>query len=300
MLRTPGIPATPSDILIRFFVLAALSVGLMYIDYPDGNYRRQANDILSIVSYPLTSVAALPASLADWIGEALESDDSLRKRLEKARDTNLELQARLQQFEAIEAENQNLREMLMASRKVADRAIVARLVAVNPEPFTRKIVIDKGRKDGVFEGQPVIDAHGVIGQVTEANLFDSRVTLITDASHMIPVQVLRNGLRTILQGSGASNELNASFLTRSADIRKGDMLITSGLGGRFPPNYPVARVERVVADPNEAFLQITTLPLAKLDHGRRVLLIWPGKKKTEPVAETTDKTKAESAAEPTS
>ena len=300
MIRSPGIPASPSDILVRFIVLAALSLGLMYIDYPDGNYRRQANDIFSIIAYPLTTVAALPARLADWIGETLESDDSLRKKLEKARNDNLELQARQQQFEAIEAENQQLREMLMASKKVAERAIVAKLVAVNPEPFTRKIVIDKGRKDGVYEGQPVIDAHGVIGQVTEANLFDSRVTLITDASHMIPVQVLRNGLRTILQGSGASNELSASFLTRSADIRKGDMLITSGLGGRFPPNYPVARVERVVADPNEAFLKITTLPLAKLDHGRRVLLIWPGKKKTEPVTQPADEAKAGTAAEPAS
>ena len=119
----------------------------------------------------------------------------------------------------------------------------------------------------------------MIGQITEANLFDSRVTLITDSSHDIPVQVLRNGLRTILKGSSGSNDLVAPFLTRSADIRKGDVLVTSGLGGRFPPNYPVARVERVVADPNEAFLKITAQPMAELDHGRLVLLIWPGKSK---------------------
>lgn len=288
MIRTPGIASNPAEVLVRFVVLVLLSIGLMYADFPDGKYRRQANDILSIISYPLTAIASLPANLADWLGEVFESDDSLRAQLETARNSNLELQAQLQRLESLEAENRKLNEMLSASERVAERAMVANLVVVNPEPFTRKIVIDKGRKDGAYRGQPVIDTHGVIGQITEANLFDSRVTLITDASHAIPVQVLRNGLRTILEGSGASNQLKASFLTRSADIRKGDTLITSGLGGRFPPNYPVARVERVVADPNEAFLKITTLPLAQLDHGRRVLLIWPGKKKDEPVSPATN------------
>lgn len=281
MIRTPGILVKQSDPLARFLVLVAVSVGLIYVDYPDGEYRRQANDIFSIISFPLTSIASLPSRTGEWISESFESDDRIRIRLDKAHEQNLKLQARLQQYNALMAENKRLRTMLGASERVAERVVVAKLVAINPEPFTRKIVINKGRKDGAFHGQPVIDAYGIIGQITEANLFDSRVTLITDVSHMIPVQVLRNGLRTILQGSGASNELNASFLTRSADIRKDDILVTSGLGGRFPPNYPVARVERVVADPNEAFLKITTVPLARLNHGRQVMIIWPGTPKAE-------------------
>jgi rod shape-determining protein MreC len=285
MLKAPGTPVNNSETLVRFLVLVALSIGLMYLDYPDGRYRQRANDLISVISYPLTAIAAFPAGAAEWISDSFQSDDSVRKQLVKSRTENLKLQARLQQFEALEAENKQLREMFAASKRVAERSMVAKLVAVNPDPTTRTIVIDKGRKDGVFQGQPVIDAHGVIGQVTEANLFNSRVTLITDSSHDIPVQVVRNGLRTILKGSSGSNNLVAPFLTRSADIRKGDVLVTSGLGGRFPPNYPVARVQRVVADPNEAFLKITARPMAELDHGRLVLLIWPGK--TKQVADET-------------
>jgi rod shape-determining protein MreC len=279
MLKAPGTPVNNSETLVRFLVLVVLSIGLMYLDYPDGRYRQRANDLISIISYPLTAIAAMPATAAEWISDSLQSDDNIRKQLVTAREENLKLHARLQQFDALEAENNQLREMFAASKRVAERSMVAKLLAVNPDPTTRTIVIDKGRKEGVFQGQPVIDAHGVIGQVTEANLFDSRVTLITDSSHDIPVQVVRNGLRTILKGSSGSNDLVAPFLTRSADIRKGDKLVTSGLGGRFPPNYPVARVERVVADPNEAFLNITAQPMAELDHGRLVLLIWPGKAK---------------------
>lgn len=285
MLKAPGTPVNNSETLVRFLVLVALSIGLMYLDYPDGRYRQRANDLISIISTPLTAVAALPADAAEWVSDTFQSDDSLRRQLVKSREANLKLQARLQQFDALEAENKQLREMFAASKRVAERSMVAKLVAVNPDPTTRTIVIDKGRKDGVFKGQPVIDAHGVIGQVTEANLFNSRVTLITDSSHDIPVQVVRNGLRTILKGSSGSNNLVAPFLTRSADIRKGDVLVTSGLGGRFPPNYPVARVQRVVDDPNEAFLNITAQPMAELDHGRLVLLIWPGK--TKQVADET-------------
>jgi len=279
MLRAPGTPVNHSETLVRFLVLVVLSIGLMYLDYPDGRYRQRANDLISVISYPLTAIAALPAAATEWISDSLQSDDSLRKQLVKAKEDNLKLQARLQQFDALEAENGQLRAMFAASKRVAERSMVAKLLAVNPDPTTRTIVIDKGRKDGAYQGQPVIDAHGIIGQITEANLFDSRVTLITDSSHDIPVQVVRNGLRTILKGSSVSNDLVAPFLTRSADIRKGDVVVTSGLGGRFPPNYPVARVERVVADPNEAFLKITALPMAELDHGRLVLLIWPGKPK---------------------
>jgi len=279
MIKAPGTPVNHSETLVKFLVLVVLSIGMMYLDYPNGRYRQRANDLISIISYPLTAIAAMPSTAAEWISNSLQSDDSIRQQLIKARDENLKLQGRLQKYEGLEAENSQLRQMFAASKHVAERSMVAKLLAVNPDPTTRTIVIDKGRKEGAFQGQPVIDAHGVIGQITEANLFDSRVTLITDSSHDIPVQVVRNGLRTILKGSSGNNELVAPFLTRAADIRKGDVLVTSGLGGRFPPNYPVAKVERVVADPNEAFLKITASPMAELDHGRLVLIIWPGKAK---------------------
>ncbi len=205
------------------------------------------------------------------------SEEEIRDRYEKLREDHRILQARLQKYEALDAENKRLRSLLGSATRVADRVAVAELIEVSAEPFTRTIVIGKGSLDGVFLGQPVLDAYGVVGQVTEADPHISRVTLITDPGHAIPVQVKRNGLRTILSGTGADDELDIPYLTASANIKPGDLLTTSGMGGHFPPRYPVARVTRVINDPNEAFLGISAEPLARLRHHKEVLLVWPGK-----------------------
>lgn len=285
MLKAPGVVVSQAELLVRFGILALLSIGLLYLDYPDGRYRQKANDLTSLISYPLTTVAALPVSAVQWIAGVFTSEEEYEARYRKLHEEHLKLQARLQRLEALEADNKQLRKMLDAAEEVAEQAKVARLLAVSQEPNTRKILVNKGRKDGVEFGLPVVDTHGVVGQVTEANLTNSRVTLITDPSHALPVQVNRNGLRTIVKGGGASNELKVPFLTSSADIRKGDVLVTSGLGSRFPPGYPVAKVTKVVADPNAAFMTITAKPMARLDQGREVMIIWPGRKNDSQTAE---------------
>ncbi|MDH3690790.1 MAG: rod shape-determining protein MreC, partial [Gammaproteobacteria bacterium] len=182
--------------------------------------------------------------------------------------------ARLQRLDAVEAENERLRQLLSASSKIAQKVLLAELVEVSLEPFTHKVVLNRGQSDGAYVGQPVIDPNGVVGQVTQATPFTSAVTLITDPGHAIPVQVLRNDLRAIVFGTGVRNQLGVPYLARHADIVEGDVLVTSGMGGRFPSGYPVARVATILRDPNEPFLKITAIPVARLDHAKEVLLIW--------------------------
>lgn len=277
MIGADSRPIRTSTLLLRLLLFALLAVSLMAIDH-QGQHLRQIRSALSILTYPLVTIAAIPARVGGWMSDALTSEEQLRERYTALQERHRMLQAKLQQFEALEVENRRLRSLLGSATRVADRAVVAELVEVSAEPFTRTIVIDKGTQDQVFLGQPVLDAYGVVGQVTEVNPGLSRVTLITDPGHAIPVQVERTGLRTILYGTGDDDEVDLPFLTASAKIKQGDLLITSGMGGRFPPRYPVARISKVINDPNEAFLRITAAPMARLRHHKEVLLVWPGKR----------------------
>jgi rod shape-determining protein MreC len=283
MIGADSRPIRTSTLLLRLLLFALLAVSLMAIDH-QGQHLRQIRSALSILAYPLVTIAAIPARVGGWMSDALTSEEQLRERYTSLQERHRILQAKLLQFEALEVENRRLRSLLGTATRVADRAVVAELVEVSAEPFTRTIVIDKGTQDHVFLGQPVLDAYGVVGQVTEVNPGLSRVTLITDPGHAIPVQVERTGLRTILYGTGDDDEVDLPFLTASAKIRQGDVLVTSGMGGRFPPRYPVARISKVINDPNEAFLRITATPTARLRHHKEVLLIWPGKREQPNVA----------------
>jgi len=149
-------------------------------------------------------------------------------------------------------------------------------MSVNLDPFQHQIVINKGTQDDVFPGQPILDAEGVMGQIVHAGPYTSTAVLITDTSHAIPVQVNRNGLRSIAIGSGTINRLELPYIPNNSDIQPGDLLITSGLGGRFPPGYPVAKVGAVQHDPGRSFAQVAAEPLAQLNRSREVLLVWPG------------------------
>ncbi|MCU7855476.1 MAG: rod shape-determining protein MreC, partial [Candidatus Thiodiazotropha sp. (ex Lucinoma borealis)] len=189
-------------------------------------------------------------------------------------DENLQLRARLQKFEALEAENMRLRGLLDSSFKVGDRVLIAELIAVEQDPFRQQVLISKGETSGLFEGQPVLDANAVVGQVTHINPFSASVLLITDAAHALPVQVNRNGLRTIALGTGLINRLELPHLPNNADIKVGDLLITSGLGGGFPPGYPVAEVIEVRREPGQPFASVIAQTTAHLDRIREVLLVW--------------------------
>ncbi|MEE8387883.1 MAG: rod shape-determining protein MreC [Acidiferrobacterales bacterium] len=282
MIGASSKPVRTVPLLIRLMLFSMLAVGIMVLDH-QGQHLRQIRSALSYVTYPLIALAAIPARIGGGLSSAFTSEDEFRNRYASLREQHQLLQARLQKYEALDAENKRLRSLLGSATRVADRATVAELVEVSAEPFTRTIVIGKGGRDGVYLGQPVLDAYGVVGQVTEVSVHISRVTLITDPGHAIPVQVKRNGLRTILSGTGADDTLNIPYLTASANIQTGDLLTTSGMGGRFPPRYPVARITEVVNDPNEAFLKVTAEPVARLRHHKEVLLVWPGKRQQEKI-----------------
>lgn len=275
MINVFGRPIGAPSHLTRLVLLSALSVALMMLDHR-GHHLEKIRAGLNTLAYPVQLIAATPAYVVGGLADFFTTRRTLRTDNEKLLAERQALLARLQQFEALEQENQRLRQMLVSAMQVADKAIAAELVEVSAEPFTRKVVVAKGGKDGVYVGQSVIDAHGIMGQVTQVAGNVSRVTFITDAGHAIPVLNNRSGLRALVFGTGNPDTVKVPYLTANADIQEGDLLVSSGMGGTFPPGYPVARVTKIVNDPNEAFLSITARPAAQLNHGKQVLLIWRG------------------------
>lgn len=265
----------PSN-LTRFVLLALLSVGLMLLD-ARGHHLQQIRRGLTVLFVPIQMVAAFPVRVGGAVIDFIRGDESLRAEIAHLRTEQPILLARLQKFEAIEAENAHLRQLLGTSALVADRAVAAELLEVASEPYRHAVIIAKGEKDGLYLGQPVIDTYGIRGQVSEVGILQSTVILITDPSHAIPVQVNRNGLRAIAFGTGSADSVSIRYLTASADIKVGDLLVSSGIGGGFPFGYPVATVTKIVDDPNESFLDISAAPVARLSHNKEVLLIWPAK-----------------------
>ena len=276
MLRFSNRPIRLPSNLTRFVFLALLSVGILLID-ARGHHLKKIRDGLKVLFTPIQIVAAIPVRLGGWLWDLTRTDVSVREDAERLRAQQPILLARLQKYEALEAENAHLRQLLGTGALVADKAVAAELLEVASEPFRRTIVIAKGEKEGLYLGQPVIDAYGIRGQVSEVGILQSTAILITDPGHAIPVQVNRNGLRAIAFGTGAPDTVSVRYLTASADIKIGDLLVSSGLGGGFPFGYPVAKVKKIVNDPNESFLDIVATPVAKLSHSREVLLIWPTK-----------------------
>ena len=259
----------------RFILLSTLSISLMMLDHR-GHHLEKIRTGLNVLVYPIQLIAELPAYAVRGVADFFTTRRTLREDNEKLLAQQQMQLAKLQQFDALEEENNRLRRMLGSAARVADKALAAELVEVSSEPFTRKVVVSKGSQDGVYVGQPVIDAHGIMGQVTQVAGRVSRITLITDAGHAIPVLNNRSGLRALVFGTGDPDNLKIPDLTASADIKEGDMFVSSGMGGTFPPGYPVAQVIKIVNDENEAFLAITAKPAAQLNHGKQVLLIWPG------------------------
>ncbi len=237
-------------------------------------YLGPLRSTLSIIAYPVYYLTGLPSNLARKVWDYLAGKEDLRRRNRSLYRDNLVLKARLQRFEALEAENIRLRDLLGSSLKVGDRVLIAELMAVDLDLYRQQVVVNRGATSGVFVGQPVLDANAVMGQVTRVDPLSATVLLITDASHGLPVQINRNGLRTVARGMGLTNRLELSHLPRDTDVQTGDLVVTSGLGGHFPPGYPVARVVEVRQDPGELFASVIAEPAARLDSNREVLLVW--------------------------
>ncbi|MEC9409003.1 MAG: rod shape-determining protein MreC, partial [Pseudomonadota bacterium] len=223
---------------------------------------------------PARQTAVIPLSVAEWMSENATLRRELLKENKVLSARNLVLERKAQRMASLEAENMSLRELLSASDQVDDKVLVTSVTAVDPDPYTQQILIDKGGSDGVFVGQPVLDAYGLLGQVIDVLPFSSRVLMIADSNHAVPVQVNRNGVRAIATGTGALNELELIYVPNTADIKVGDMLVSSGLGGRYPKGYPVATVSSIRNTPGESFATVTAEPTAKLDRSRHLLLVF--------------------------
>lgn len=250
-----------------------MSLTLLLLDHRFGHMER-LRSTLAFLTYPLHYAADFPFTLTRWLAEATSSRTELLEQNRALRDQNLRLRGELQKYEALQAENMRLRDLVDSSFKIGDRVLVAELSAVDLDPYKQQVVINKGSVSGTFVGQPVLDAHAVMGQVVNVSPFESTVLLITDTSHALPVQVLRNGLRTIALGTGRVDELKLPYLPTNSDIVEGDLLVTSGLGGKFPPGYPVATVTRIDRSPDAPFSLVLAAPRAHLDRSREVLLVW--------------------------
>lgn len=229
---------------------------------------------LSYVVDPLKYMVDLPSAVIKQASEALGSYASLVKENAVLRDEQLVRQSKLLKFEALEKENVRLRALLENSFKLGEQVLIAELLSVNTMPYEHILIVNKGTNYGVHEQQPVLDANGVVGQVFRALPLTSEIMLITDPNHAIPVQVNRNGLLTIAVGSGQLNQLNLPFLPSNADVRPGDLLITSGLGGTFPQGYPVAVVDEFISQPNKPFANVTATPKSLLDRNRELMIVW--------------------------
>lgn len=233
----------------------------------------QVRAYLSVALYPVQYLVDMPSAMGGRILEALATRSALETENERLHTEQLLMRAQLQKFAALQSENIRLRSLLMSSQAVGERVLVAELLSVDLDPFSRQILINKGGRDGVYEGQCLLDANGVVGQITHVGPFTSTALMITDSSHALPVQVNRTGLRTVAMGSG-SDGLELLHIPNTADLAQGDLLVTSGLGGRFPPGYPVARVSSFKPDTSRPFAKVYALPVAKIDRLREVLLVW--------------------------
>ncbi len=241
---------------------------------------------VSVLLYPLQTIASTPTDVGNWLGEQFTSHQDLINENQQLRSENLLLKAQLQKFASLQAENIRLRSLLKSSRKLRDQMLIAETIAVDLDPYKRQIVINKGQQSGIYAGQPILDAYGIMGQVINPGIASSSAILITDPSHAIPVQVNRNGLRTVLYGTGAANYLEILNLPNNADIEIGDLLITSGLGGRFPEGYPVATVVNIKRDPGQPFARIIAEASAHLEQSREVLLVMAQEHKPQLLSET--------------
>ena len=267
--RSPYTPALG----LRLLLLASLSILLQYIDHRN-NHLDALRKAIGATVYPLRIIVDAPVSTWRWAGETTASRNELQLENSRLNAERLLTQARLQRYSALEAENARLRAMLEARTRVREQVRVAEVLSVSANPFRHVIVIDKGTSDGAYDGQAVVDADGVVGQIIEAGVASSQTLLISDPGHDLPVEVNRNGLRTIARGTGDFNSMDLPFLPNNADIEPGDLLVSSGLGGAFPAGYPVAIVDTVTRLPQEPFAAVTASPSAALNQVREILLIW--------------------------
>jgi len=253
-----------------------VSIVVMVLDHR-GGYLDTARVWMSAAANPIYVVVQAPYQAWTWLTDSFADRSQLRKENQQLTEQLRAERILLLRFDALAEENRRLREIREASKGVSERTLIAEIINVSVQPFRHMVVINKGADDGVFRGQPVLDAFGVVGQVVQVGKSTATLILITDAEHAVPVQVNRNGIRSIAMGTGEAAKLSLPYMTVESDVRRGDLLVSSGLDQIFPAGYPVATVTRVERNANDTFATVEARPLAQLDRDREVLLLWANK-----------------------
>ena len=257
----------------RFTLFAVLSVITMYLDQRQ-HYLEQVRYVLQAAAYPIQLAVSSPAAAWRWVKESLQSRQALEAENARLRNLQRDLELRAMRYEALAHENGELRGLREALPPVAERWLPAEIVSVQMNSLRQRMLLNRGAANGVFKGQAVLDDRGLIGQTTHVGPWSADVILITDPEHAVPVRIERTGLRTIAVGAGDASSLALPYLPGNADIKSGDLLVSSGLGGVFPEGYPVARVTEVRRDAVQPLAQVRAAPLAHLDTDSEVMLVW--------------------------
>lgn len=268
--RRPRIPALNTKLII-FVVLSFI----LLINDQRNNYLSILRNSIAIAIYPLQSAVEIPSRLTDWFDLRIKSKEILIKENQNLLSQQKINSSILQRYESLEQENERLKEILNAASNLDNKVEITRIISVNVNPYRHTIVIDKGERDGVYEGQVLLGADGVIGQILNTNFLTSEAILISDSDHALPVEINRNGLRTIVLGNGSYTKLDVPYIPNNADIEIGDLLVTSGLGGKFPSGYPVAKVDFIESDLSEQFYKVSAKPIAYLNQVRELMLLKP-------------------------
>lgn len=258
----------------RVILMLICSALLIFFDHKMTSFEGVRGYLQSLVS-PLQYLATAPKQLLDWSVDNMVTKKQLVDDNKTLKMNELVYKERAIQLRIVQQENERLRTLLHSPVRVDVRTMLAEILSVDGDPYSQQVVINRGANDDVHEGQAIVDDQGVVGQVLHAGTITSRVLLITDVSHAVPVRIERNGTRLVANGTGNINRMSINHVSNSTDIKPGDLLVTSGLGGKYPEGYPVARVTIVKKDESRPFAYVQSEPIAQINRLRYLLLLWP-------------------------
>ena len=272
MAKIGGLVKVKQNIVPRLVVCAVISFLCISVDR-QSNYLNPVRETLSFVVYPIQLAVDLQIGFTETISSYLKTQKTLMNDLEKLRTENLQLSVRAQRYSAVKRENSRLRDLLDFPVVPDQRTIVANILSIDTKSGSQQIVVNKGENTGAQVGQAMVDVHGVIGQVIKVGPYSAIGLLITDPKHSIPVELNRTGLRAVVTGIDESKKLSLSFVPMDADVVTGDLVVSSGLGNRFPSGYPVGTIKSVARVKGESFADISVEPISDLTFSREVLLV---------------------------
>lgn len=265
---------------LRAFVFVVLSVILIFCDYKWQQHLLPLRSTISVITFPLRFVADLPSASFYWIKDNFVLRQTLQNDNQQLKAERMVLEGKMQQLAFLEQQNSELRALLVLTRKARGEHVAAEIMAVNTGSIVQQqVVLDKGESAGAYVGQLIVDAYGVIGQVSAVDAVSSRVMLITDRESAIPVTDVRNGMRAIVMGKNEIGTLELAYISDTADVQKGDVLVTSGVGAQLPAGYVVGEVSAIYHHAGERFAKVAVTPYAHINSSRYVLML--GKERME-------------------